>query len=233
MAIADVGQALEGRLRDDLQLEPLPRFDSLLDLKNLQGASTGYVRTWSGPLIEKASSLSINLAPFGRYFNINLIPDSGIDAPRFVYEGLLSDRGNQVSVDLMPDVDPIMDFDRFESDYATVAELFNSAKQDSALHFEPSRQAHIRALVSPFFLCSFGAPASALPALEAVALAYYEAWLQLVQRNQRLAPDETRQRSLRRRRIAEAIMTRDPDRPMVVQIYGEKTTQAIQDATML
>lgn len=229
---AAVGQTLERRLVADLGLQPLARFADLQDLRSLDGQPMGYVRAWSGPQIARASSLSIGLGPAGRYFNISLVPEPAVDAPRFVYEGLVSATRSQVSVDLLPDVDPILDFDRFEADYAAVATTYAEAAQDPELRFAASRQAHMRALVSPYFLCCFAAPASALGRLEGFAMRYYEAWLALLRAGRPVAAEELPARQRRRARISQAIMTRDPDRPMVVQVFGEAVTQAIQDATL-
>ena len=218
---------------NELDLEPVERWSELLDLKNLKGESTGYAKVFSGGGIDKAASLSIDMLPFGRYFNINIIPDPSIDVPRFTFEGMLTAQGSQVSLDLFPDVDPIMDFARFMEDYAGIDAIFQEAKAEPDIEFRPSRQAHIRALVSPYFLCAFDQPESALGQLQSYAMRYFDEWLQLFRRNRRLSDEETAPRRLRRERIARTIMETDPDLHMVSQIFGEETTHAIQEATML
>jgi hypothetical protein len=233
MNLDQVGQALEQRITESLELHNNPRFDHLATLHDLQGKDTGYLKAYTGPGIEKASSLSINLLPMGLYFNINIIPEYHLDVPRFTYEGMLSPQGSQLSIDLYPDIDPIMQFESFSKDYAGIEKIFDAAKADTSISFEPSRQAHMRALVSPFFLCGFGVAEHALDAVETYAAHYYDEWLHLFQQQRQLTDAEAAQRKTRRDHIASTIMTLDPDRGMVVQIYGEEVTQAIQDATML
>lgn len=231
--LATMGAAIERRFVEVLNARAIDKYAKYLDLKNLKGESTGYIRVYSGVDLEKASSLSIQLGPFGRYFNINIIPDIHLDAPRFTVEGMLSSHGSQISIDLYPDVDPIMNFQRFMADYSGVEKIFKEATENADLVFRPSYQAHIRALCSPFFLCTFGAAESALTALEDYADRYFSEWLNIYRQGRRLTAEEAAARQERRDRIARTIMSMDPDRDMVVKIFGEETTQAIQDATMV
>ena len=78
-----VGQSLEARMMSELDAQPLTEFDALLDLKNLAGESTGYVRSFTGERIVKGTSVSINLMPGARYFNIHIIPEPQYDDPAF------------------------------------------------------------------------------------------------------------------------------------------------------
>ena len=86
------GSEIESRLISELSLEPTERFQDLLNLKNLDGEVTGYIKVFSGDRIEKASSLSINMMPGMRYFNIHVIPDPQFTIPRFLFEGMLFDK---------------------------------------------------------------------------------------------------------------------------------------------
>jgi hypothetical protein len=227
------GKRIEDRIVSELAVEPMPRFEQLLDLKNLNNESTGYIKVFSGERIEKASSLSIDIAPGMRYFNIHIIPDPGFRIPRYLFEGMLTSRGSQVSMDLFPDVDEVMNIDYLKANFTGVQKIYDEARQDQALPFENSRQMHMRAFASPFFLCIFDAPADALPALEAFAGRYLDEWIALHKDAVAVTPDEAETTRGRRAHMARTLIAEDPDRHRVVQIYGEATTSAIEEANML
>jgi hypothetical protein len=231
--LLNIGKALEERFVRDLGAKPDPEFSALLDLKNLAGDSTGYTRVFRGDRLAKASSLSITMGPVGRYFNIHIIPDHRFDIPRFVFEGMVMANGSQVTMDLFPDADFAANFDDLSKQYSTVAKLYDEARNDSVLNPQPSRQAHIRAFCSPFILLVFGAPEEQISLLEDFADRYFSAWLDMFRNARELDSDAAAARLERRELMARTLMAHDPDRPMVVQIYGEETTHAIERATML
>lgn len=232
-ALEAFGGRAERRMIRDLALAPMKRFEHLLNLKNLQGDSTGYIKVFSGERIEKASSLSIAIAPGMRYFNIHIIPDAAYRIPRYLFEGMLTSRGSQVSMDLFPDVDAVMNIDDLKSRFDSVRQIYDEARRNENLRFENSRQIHMRAFASPFFLCIFGAPETALPALEDYADRYFDAWLGLYEDPVAVTPEEAETTRARRAHMARTLIAEDPDRHMVVQIYGEETTSAIEEANML
>jgi hypothetical protein len=224
---------IEDRIVLELALEPMTRFEHLLDLKNLNGQSTGYIKVFSADRIEKASSLSIDIAPGMRYFNIHVIPDPGHRVPRYLFEGMLTSRGSQVSMDLFPDVDAVMNVAYLKANFDSVNKIYDEARQNEHLNFENSRQMHMRAFASPFFLCIFDAPQDALSDLEAYAGRYLDEWLTLFNAAEPVAPEEAEKTRERRAHMARTLIAEDPDRHMVVQIYGEETTSAIEEANML
>ena len=82
-SVYTLGRALEERLMATLDAQPLKQFDSLLALKNLAGESTGYLKSFAGERIAKGTSVSINMMPGARYFNIHIVPEPQYDVPRF------------------------------------------------------------------------------------------------------------------------------------------------------
>jgi hypothetical protein len=227
------GKRIEDRIVSELALEPMARFEHLLDLKNLTNKSTGYIKVYSADRIEKASSLSIDIAPGMRYFNIHVIPDAGHRVPRYLFEGMLTNRGSQVSMDLFPDVDAVMNIEYLKANFDGVNKIYDEARQNENLNFENSRQMHMRAFASPFFLCIFGAQEDALNDLEACAGRYLDEWLTLFNTAETVSPEEADKTRVRRAHMARTLIAEDPDRHMVVQIYGEETTSAIEEANML
>jgi hypothetical protein len=227
-----LGNALEARIVSELEARPLQEFDALLDLRNLAGQSTGYVRAFSGGRLAKGTSVSIAMMPGMRYFNIHLIPDPHYDIPRFLFEGMLmtAGPGSQVSMDLFPDVDDVEHIDELLARFAAVGRIYDEARKDPRFRLEPSRQMHMRAFASPVFLLVFGVPAEQLPALEGYAGRYFDAWLDLYRNARRLSDAEAEARTRRRRHIGDTIMRLDPDRHMVVSVYGEETTRMIERA---
>ncbi len=230
--ISSFGHRLENRLVQALDARPLPEFDALLDLHNLAGKSTGYAKVFNAPRIEKASSLSINLAPGVRYFNFHVIPDAGFDVPRFSFEGMLSPGGSQVSMDLYPDRDLVSNLDDILEQYASVAGVYEQARQDERFLLQPSRLMHMRAMASPVFLLVFGVEPASLGAIEHYGEQYFDAWLELHSQGNTLSSGETKERRAIRQRLKEAIVRLDPDRHLVVQVYGEETTRLIEAATL-
>jgi hypothetical protein len=230
--IHGVGKSFEERIVSGLGAEPTDTYASLADLKNLQGESTGYVKGWSGDRLVKAVSLSISVGP-GRYFNIHLIPEARYDAPRLLFEGMLMPGGSQVSVELFSDVDVVTNFERLNTRYQAVTRIYEEARLDERILLEPSRQPHMRAFASPWFLLVSKTPDATLPVLEGYAKRYFDAWLDVLQSAQVVSDEDAAAKQAWREYLAESIIKHDTDRPMVVQVYGEETVSCIEDAMML
>jgi len=230
--VCTVGQALEGRIMAELETQPITKYDSLLDLKNLAGESTGYVKAFTGDKLTKGTSVSINMMPGARYFNIHVIPEPQYDIPRFLFEGMLMTGGSQVSMDLFPDIDVVADIDCYLERYAPVGKVYEEARTDDRFLLEPSRLLHMRAFSSPVFLLVFSVAEERLPALEVYAERYFDAWLDMYRNAINLSDVEAGMRQQRREQIGNAIMRLDPDRHMVVKIYGEEVTRLIEAANM-
>ena len=230
--VATLGQALEARLAGELGTRQIAAFEPLLELRNLGGEATGYVRTFTGERLAKGASLSIDIAPGLRYFNIHLMPDPAWDAPRYLFEGMLSTQGSQVSMDLFPDFDVISEIDAYLDRFAAVAAVYERARQDPRFALQPSRLLHMRAFSSPVFLLVTGVTEADLPAIEAYGEAYFDAWLDMLRGAPRLPAAEAARRQARRRHVGEAVIRLDPDRHRVVEVYGEATTQAIEAASV-
>jgi hypothetical protein len=225
-------RSVERRMIDEMGLEPMEKFAHLLDLKNLQGESTGYVKTLSGDRIDRATSLSIAVAPGMRYFNIHIMPDHHYEVPRYSFEGMITPHGSQVSMDLYPDFDVVTNLDKFEQMYAGVHTLFEAAKNTDKLPLEFSRIPHMRAIASPYFILVPRTSEDQMPVLERYANAYFDEWLKLFRQAEKLTGEEAAAKLSLRNLIGQIIVERDPDRHMVVQVYGEETIQAIEAAAM-
>ncbi len=231
--LGEFGLPVEQRLVDALAAEPMEKYSALLDLKNTQGESTGYVRTYSAPRMAKLACLSINILPGMRYFNIHAIPDHHYRVPRFNFEGMVTTKGSQVSMDLYPDMDVIMNFDYILEHYSPLTKIYDKAKQHKHIQPEASRLPHMRALCSPYFLLASKVPQEHINNMQTWALGYLEQWLKIYQSQAEPEPVGAAQRLQRRELIARTIIENDPDRDKVVSTYGEQTTQAIEEAAML
>jgi hypothetical protein len=227
------GEAIEERLVEALSATPMEKYADLLQLKNLQGEITGYVRTYHAPRMEKLACLSINILPGMRYFNIHAIPDHHYLVPRFNFEGMITTRGSQVSMDLYPDMDVISNFDYITKHYEGVARIYEKAKQHKHIRPGPSRLPHLRALCSPYFLLANSVQVEQLPDMQQWALGYLDEWLKIYAHEEELRPQGATARLERRLLIARTIIENDPDRDKVVDTFGEQTTQAIENAAML
>ncbi|MBT8444352.1 MAG: hypothetical protein KJO13_06380, partial [Gammaproteobacteria bacterium] len=178
--IQTFGHTIEGRLISELPVTPVERYEHMLDLQNLKGDSTGYIKVYSGGRLEKGSSLSIDIAPGIRYFNIHIIPNAQYRAPRYIFEGMVSTHGSQVSMDLFPDIDKEMDVDWLIRDFGGVTEIYDAALADDRYKFRSSRYMHMRAFQSPFFLCAHNVAEADMPPLEDYANRYFDEWLKLL-----------------------------------------------------
>jgi hypothetical protein len=230
--IATLGQALEQRMLRELDAKPLEKFDQLLNLKNLAGENTGYVKAFTADKLNKGTSVSIDIMPGVRYFNIHIIPEPQYDVPRFLFEGMLMPQGSQVSMDLFPDVDAVAEIDALIGKYKSVGEIYEEVRTDDRFQLSPSRLMHMRAFSSPVFLLVFAVPPENLPALDSYAERYFDAWLEMYRNPRRLTDTEAEARRSRCEHIGKTIKRLDPDRHMVVNVYGEKTTCLIEDANM-
>lgn len=230
--LKNVGDAIEQRFLDALQARPAEQFAELSELRDLAGNNTGYIRVYEAERLVKASFLSIGVGP-GRYFNVHIIPDAALDIPRFLYEGMLMPMGSQVSMDLFPDVDAAAEVFRLLDHFSDAAKVYDEARKDPDFHFVPSRQLHMRAFSSPLFLLTFDVEESQLAALEHYAHGYFDAWLTLHREGAELSAEAAVERIARREHMSRTLIELDPDRHLVVQVYGEQTTQAIEAASML
>ena len=153
--------------------------------------------------------------------------------PRFNFEGMITNRGSQVSMDLYPDMDLVLNFSYLQQHYAGVEKIFEKAQRHKHIQHEPSRLPHLRALCSPYFLMGKGVPKEHLFDMQDWALAYLEEWIKIYHAQGELEADGAALRLRRRQLIARTIIENDPDRDKVVDVYGEETTQAIEAAAML
>jgi hypothetical protein len=231
--LSAVGQRVEQQIGKDLALQPVPEFAYLADLKDLKGDSTGYIKSYTADKLEKMAFLSIDIMTGMRYFNIHIIPDHHYKLPRFSFEGMVCNRGSQLSMDLYPDHDIVLDFAFIRDNYQGVAKIWEKAKKHKEIHPEPSRLPHMRALCSPYFLLGNSMPAEVLGDMETYALGYFQQWLALYHRAERVSDEVAEQQLHRRLLIARTIIENDPDRDKVVNTYGEETTANIEKAAML
>jgi Ferredoxin-dependent bilin reductase len=231
--LSQLGLAVEQRLVEALGATPMEKYANLLDLKNTRGESTGYVRTYQAPRMEKLACLSIDIMPGMRYFNIHAIPDHHYEVPRFNFEGMVTTKTSLLSMDLYPDMDVIMNFDYINNHYAGVAKIYEKAKKHKKLRPEPSRLPHLRALCSPYFLLAKNVEAEDIFTMQDWALAYLDEWLKIYQAQGELDSAGAEHRLERRLHVARTIIDNDPDRDKVVSTYGEHTTRMIEAAAML
>jgi hypothetical protein len=226
------GQSIETRLAADLGAAPTRRFADVAEVRNLGGQVTGFVRAWDGPRLDRAASLSVTIAPGLRYFNIHVIPDVAYDVPRFLFEGMLMPQGSQVSIDLYLDLDLGMHLD-YLGTLAGIEAIYKEARRDSPYPLEPSRLAHMRAICSPYFFLVNKVPQDGLALIERYANRYFDEWLKMFRAGRRLTVAESADRLARRNYAGESVIALDPDRHMIVQVYGEETTCAIERAMIL
>lgn len=233
MRLDSVGQALEARFLAAVETIPDDRYSALLDLKNLAGEHTGYCKVFKGDKLLKGSMFSISIPPVGRYFNIHLIPDPRYRIPRFSYEGMLTVHGSQSSVDLYPDIDVAMDLENYEAQYQGVDKIYARAQENESIHWQPAREAFLRAMFSPFALLSFTIPEAALDDMESYADAYFSEWLKMYAEGRENNAADIAYIKKRRALMQVVMRERDPDIDGVIALYGEEKTRAIQDATLL
>lgn len=228
----DFGASIEARIQSELGATLTDQFPEVADIKNLAGESTGYMRVYTADKLNKACCMKIDVMPGAYYFNIHVHPDIRYRAPRFGFEGMIMAQGGQVSMDLYPDMDLLMGIEEFLDLCGDLTPIWDEVKK-SDLNPQPSRLAHMRALCSPYFLNFVGATADTLPRIEAIAHQYLDVWLDILRNARELSDEERAVADNRRDIFAQRIIELDPDRNMVVQVYGEETVQQIEAALML
>jgi hypothetical protein len=225
------GSSIVNRLVAGLGASQVNEFPQLLDIKNLAGASTGYVHVYKAPRLIKATHLSVNVAPGARYFNIHIVPEVHYNVPRYSLEGMVTSQGSQVSMDMYPDIDTFMDIRPFLEQMSGVCAVYDEAKKTD-IDFRPSRLPHMRAFCSPFFLNVFKATSAQLPQLDAIANRYFDEWIKIFQVAPTVDAIAAANRQRRRTHMSDTVIALDPDRQMIVQVYGEAITCAIEQAVM-
>jgi hypothetical protein len=141
-------------------------------------------------------------------------------------------QGSQVSMDLYLDLDLGMHLDYLGA-LAGIETIYKEARRDSPYALEPSRLAHMRAICSPYFFLVNKVPQEGLALIERYANRYFDEWLKIFHTGRQLTADEAASRSARRQYAGESVIALDPDRHMIVQVYGEETTCAIERAMIL
>ncbi len=229
--VANYGKAMFERLIQELHATPDESFEHMAEIRNLAGDVTGFAHVYTADRVRRLAHLSIDIMPGMRYFNIFACPRDDIDAPRFLHEGMLSTRGSQISTDIFHSVDMESSVKDILAKTAGLTVIYDEAKA-SGINFVPSRWAHMRIFCSPHFLCAFGADGAELPRIAEFSDRYLTEWLQLVEAARPVAAAEAEQRRQRRVHMSNMMVELDPDRHMVVQVYGETTVQAIEEACM-
>ncbi|MCP4002097.1 MAG: hypothetical protein GY727_14405 [Gammaproteobacteria bacterium] len=230
--LAGFGQSIEERIISELGATPSDQFPELEDVKNPAGESTGYVHVFKAEKLDKAACMSINVMPGGRYFNIHIIPQAQYNIPRFNFEGMVTSHGSKISMDLYPDIDVIMDIHKFKELCSGVTSIYDKARK-SEITFQPSRYTHMRAFCSPYFLNAPDVAPKNLTILEEIANQYFDVWLNIYHAAELLGAREAEERQLRREHIARTIVEMDPDRDMIVKVYGEEAVCSIEAAMMV
>jgi hypothetical protein len=229
--VATFGGSIIERLVGELNATQVDDFPELQHIKNLAGEHTGYLHAYKADRLIKATYLSINVAPGARYFNIHFMPEARYDLPRFSVEGMVTAQVSQVSMDMYPDIDLCLDIEPFLAKMSGVNAIYDEAKQTD-INFVPSRLPHMRAFCSPFFLNAAKASGDQLGMLDKIANSYLDEWLQLFAAAEEVNAAAAEDRQRRRTHMSDMVIAMDPDRQMIVQVYGEETTSAIEKAVM-
>lgn len=229
--VAGFGSSIIERLIAELGCSLTDACPELNDIKNLQGDSTGYVHVYGAARLIKATHLSVNVAPGARYFNIQIVPQPQYNVPRYSLEGMVTVQGSQVSMDMFPDVDTFMQIQPVLEQMSGVNQVFQEAKQTD-INFLPSRLPHMRAFCSPFFLNATKATEAQLPELDRIANRYFDEWQKIFAAAEEVDAATAADREVRRKHMSDVVIALDPDRQVIVQVYGEEITSAIEQAVM-
>jgi len=229
--VAEYGNKLAERVINELDAVPDESFAAMNAIKNLAGELTGFAHVYKADKVRRISHLSINIAPGMRYFNLMVCPEDNVSAPRFIYEGMVAAHGSQISTDMFHDVDMLMNVQDIVAKTAALTEIFDEAKA-SDLSFVPSRQTHMRVFASPHFLNIFGVDGDQLDSVAEYANRYFSEWLKMLAQSEGLGAEAATERRKRREHMSDMVVHFDPDRRMVVEVYGEEAVQAIENACM-
>ena len=229
--VATFGASFIDRLVSELGATKVDEFPELKSIRNLQGDDTGYVHVYTADRLIKATYLSINVAPGMRYFNIHIVPEAGFNVPRLSLEGMVAVKGSQVSMDVYSDADMFMEIEPLLEQLSGINAAYDDAKKTDIAFF-PSRLPHMRAFCSPFFLNAAKTTGDQLPELEAIANRYLDEWLKIFAAAEVVDAAVAEDRQRRRTHMSDVVVKMDPDRQMIVQVFGEETTCAIEKAVM-
>ena len=166
-----------------------------------------------------------------RYFNIHIVPEAGFNVPRLSLEGMVAVKGSQVSIDVYSDADMFMEIESLLEQLSGINAAYDDAKKTDIAFF-PSRLPHMRAFCSPFFLNAAKTTGDQLPELEAIANRYLDEWLKIFAAAEVVDAAVAEDRQRRRTHMSDVVVKMDPDRQMIVQVFGEETTCAIEKAVM-
>jgi hypothetical protein len=225
------GSSIEERIKSDLGATPCDDYPELADIKNLAGESMGHVNVYKADKLIKACCLSINVMPGARYFNFSIRPEPTYQIPAYDFEGMVTTKGSQVSMDIYPDMDLVMEIKEFLDICGAFTAIWDDAKA-SELNLQPSRLAHMRAFCSPYFFNSVSTTEEQLPLVEQYANRYFDEWLKIYAAPKELDAAAAAEKQRRHEHFSKCIVEMDPDRQMIVQVFGEEVTEQIENALM-
>ncbi len=226
------GNYVKEKVTYALDLTPHPDFAHLATLKNLQGEVTGSVEVFSAPDVERVAFLSIDVACGMRYFNMHIIPDATKDLPRFNFEGLVTSKGSQLSLDLYSDKDMLAEYEAMMDQHQGLAGAYDAARKHDDIAWQQSKLPHMRAFCSPYFLLAYGVQGDQLTVFNKAASDYFDHWLALYKNRKPVTLGAEADVINRRKVIKKVMVDADPDRDMVVETYGEEITVAIEAGVM-
>ena len=226
------GLSIEKRIQEELGGTLTDDYPEVKEIRNLAGENTGHMHVYKADKLVKACCMSVTVMPGARYFNIHIHPETKYRVPRFGFEGMIMEQGGQVSMDLYPDMDLLTNIKPYMELCGDLTPIWDEVKK-SDLNPQPSRLPHMRAFCSPYFLNFVGVKPETLPRIEKIANQYFDVWLNILNNAAELSDKDQSEVAQRRDIFARRIIEMDPDRGMIVQVYGEEVTQAIENALML
>jgi len=219
--VSKLGEGCELRRRAD--------FSDIETIRSLEGRDVGSFQAFGGGKLEKVAIARLSFAPGAEYNYVHFMPLPCYRIPDYVCEGMSMAEGTSFSLDLYPPVDLVTEPEHF-AEYRERLELTYRAAT-ARFTWKPSEIAWARAAASPYFFMA-SAPAEQKPAVLELAMAYFDAWLDIYRQAERVGPEVERAMRRRREHWTEGLLTSDPNVGRVAQILGEELTSRLAQAML-
>ncbi|MCP4715513.1 MAG: hypothetical protein GY868_10375 [Deltaproteobacteria bacterium] len=212
-----------------ISLKPVPEFEELATVKAIDGRKVGSVSVYQGDKIERYTFTDLSLAPGMNYFSITIRPTSMYNIPKLGINYMQTPDQIQFDVDLYPAVDLVPRQEYVDKYYDLLKETFLQAKSAPYFSWRVSDHSWMRVNASPYFFMS-RTDIAHKDLVDLLVQAYLDVWLKIHAEAQAVSEEEARLIASRRSWLDRWLREREPDRHVIVKIFGEELTNKMSDA---
>ncbi len=229
MSKENIGVKVLEKLRSRIELEPLAEFDDLKHITAVHGEVVGNARVFGGAKLEKVNVVELGFEPGMNYINVSMKPRCEYHIARFSLNYMVMPDKIQFDVDLYPSADLVVRVDLIDKYYNALNDLYLNEKKQPHFNWTLSDHGWMRAMASPYYFMTATAIENQA-AVHDIILRYTDVWLKNWAGEKPVSKEEAEQIAHRRACMEETLLSREPERQMVVKLLGKELTVRLTEA---